>query len=518
MPKLKGVLMKKEDRQNALRNRNAPIEMTPDEFRKAGYQVVDQIAELLGSISRRPVTPGESPVDVRALLGNGPIPPEGAAPAHLLKEAADLLFDHSLFNGHPRFWGYITASPSPVGMLGDMLASAVNPNVAAWVLSPMATEIEAQTIRWIAELIGYPGSCGGLMVSGGNMANFVGFLAGRTAKLPWNIREQGLGGGAQQPLAYVSKATHTWIEKAADLFGLGTKAIRWIETDADQQMSVEALEKQIAADRAEEYLPLMVVGTAGTVGVGAVDPLPAIAAVCREQNLWFHVDGAYGALAAALPEAPAQLRGLAEADSIALDPHKWLYNPLEAGCVLVRDPQTLVNTFSFHPEYYNFDNTKGDRSALNYYEFGPQNSRGFRALKVWLGLRQAGKEGYIQMMQDDIALAEELYKLADSHPELQALTCNLSITTFRYIPSGLAPGDPATEEYLNRLNQELLNRLQSGGEVFVSNAVIEGKYVLRACIVNFRTTLNDIEALPEIVVRLGRMLDAEMRGEFLKVW
>jgi len=402
-------------------------------------------------------------------------------------------------------------------MLGDMLAAAINPNVAAWVLSPAATEIEAQAIRWIAELIGYPVSCGGLMVSGGNMANFVGFLAGRTAKVPWNTRELGLAGGAQQPLVYVSRATHTWIEKAADLFGLGTKSIRWIETDAGQQMSVEALEKQIAADRAEGYLPFMVVGAAGTVGAGAIDPLPEIGAICREQNLWFHVDGAYGAPAAALPEAPARLRGLAGADSIALDPHKWLYNPLEAGCVLVRDPRALINTFSFHPEYYNFDNAKADQSALNYYEFGPQNSRGFRALKVWLGLRQVGREGYIQMIREDIALAEELYKLVDSHPELQPLTQNLSITTFRYIPSDLAPDDPATGEYLNKLNQELLNRLQAGGEIFVSNAVIEGKYVLRACIVNFRSTLNDIEALPEIVVRQGRMLDAEMRRKFLKV-
>lgn len=506
--------MNKIDPQDALRSRKAPIDMTPDEFRKAGYQVVDRIAELLGSLSRRPVTPGESPEKIRALLGNKKIPSQGAAADDLFKEAEDLLFDHSLFNGHPRFWGYITASPSPVGMLGDLLAAAINPNVAAWVLSPVASEIEAQAIRWIAELIGYPVSCGGLMVSGGNMANFVGFLAGRTAKVPWNIREQGLGGGAQQPLVYVSKATHTWIEKAADLFGLGTTAIRWIETDKNQQISIKALEKQITADRAEGYLPFMVVGAAGTVGVGAVDPLPEIGALCREQNLWFHVDGAYGAPAAALPEAPVQLRGLAKADSIALDPHKWLYNPLEAGCVLVRDPRALIDTFSFHPEYYNFDNTKGDQSALNYYEFGPQNSRGFRALKVWLGLRQVGKEGYIQMIRDDIALAEELYKLADSHPQLQAVTHNLSIATFRYIPPGLSPDDPATGEYLNQLNQELLNRLQTGGEVFVSNAVVEGKYVLRACIVNFRTTLNDIEALPEIVVRLGKMLDAQMRREY----
>jgi glutamate/tyrosine decarboxylase-like PLP-dependent enzyme len=491
--KPKGIFMERIDRQETLRNRNAPLEMTPDEFRKVGYQLVERIAELLASISQRPVTPGESPEDVRSLLDSEQIPSKGIAPDQLFNETAKLLFDHSLFNGHPRFWGYISASPSPIGMLGDLLAAAINPNVAAWVLSPMATEIEAQTIRWIAELIGYPLNCAGLMVSGGNMANFVGFLAARTAIVPWNIREQGLGASTQKLAVYVSRATHTWIEKAADLFGLGTGAIRWIDSDSDQQMSIEALEQQIARDRAEGYLPFMVVGAAGTVGTGAVDPLPAIGEICREQNLWFHVDGAYGAPAAALPEAPAQLRGLAEADSIALDPHKWLYSPLEVGCVLVRNPQALINTFSFRPDYYNFDKSNEDQAALNYYEFGLQNSRGFRALKVWLGLRQVGKEGYIKMMRDDIALARELYNLVDSHAELQAVT------------------------YLNNLNQELLNRLQAGGEVFVSNAVVDGKYVLRACIVNFRTSLNDIEALPEIVVRLGRMLDGEKRGELQRV-
>ena len=256
----------------------------------------------------------------------------------------------------------------------------------------------------------------------------------------------------------------------------------------------------------------MVVGAAGTVSTGAVDPLLEIATICRKYDLWFHVDGAYGAPAAALPEASAQLKGLKEADSVALDPHKWLYAPLEAGCILVRNPQTLIDTFSSHPEYYNFGG-HGEDSPLNYYEFGLQNSRGFRALKVWLGFRQAGREGYIEMIRDDIALADALYRLVDAHSELQAITHSLSITTFRYVPNDLPQDESETEVYLNELNQELLNRLQSGGEVFVSNAVVDGKYVLRVCIVNFRTTLNDIEALPEIVIREGRKIDVEMRPE-----
>lgn len=278
---------------------------------------------------------------------------------------------------------------------------------------------------------------------------------------------------------------------------------------------MDALEKQIIADRAENHLPFLVVGAAGTVGTGIIDPLPEIAAICRKYNLWFHVDGAYGALAVVLPEASPELVGLREADSIALDPHKWLYNPLEAGCALVRDPRHLLEAFSHHPTYYNFDGTPED-PPINYHEFGLQNSRGFRALKVWLGLRQVGREGYIQMIGDDIALAQALYQAVGTYPELQAMTQNLSITTFRFVPRDLPNKPTAVEVYLNELNKELLNRLQKSGEAFISNAVVEGKYLLRACIVNFRTTLSDVEALPEIVIRLGRNLDSEIRPRSLQ--
>jgi glutamate/tyrosine decarboxylase-like PLP-dependent enzyme len=498
-----------------LQSREAPLEIRGDEFRKLGHRLVDEIAEFLDGLPQRPVTTEESPQDLRKLLGTGVLPEHGSAANDLLAEAADLLFDHSLFNGHPRFWGYVTSSAAPIGALADLLATAVNPNVGAAVLSPVASEIEAQTIHWIADLIGYPRTCGGLLVSGGNMANFVGFLAARKSKATWDIHVEGLSAGSQRLVAYVSKETHTWIDKAAELFGLGAKYVRWIETNAGQQMDIDALEKQILADRADNYLPFLVVGTAGTVGTGATDPLVEIAAICKKYNLWFHVDGAYGAPAVILPDAPAELAGLREADSIALDPHKWLYSSLEAGCALVRDPHHLLDTFSHHPAYYNFDGTPDD-PPINYYELGLQNSRGFRALKVWLGLRQVGRDGYIQMIGDDIRLAQALFSAAGTYPELQAVTQNLSITTFRFVPPDL-PDDPTTvEAYLNQLNEELLKRIQISGEAFVSNALVEGKYLLRACIVNFRTTLADVEALPEIVIRLGRKLDSEIRPRFLQ--
>jgi glutamate/tyrosine decarboxylase-like PLP-dependent enzyme len=244
-----------------------------------------------------------------------------------------------------------------------------------------------------------------------------------------------------------------------------------------------------------------VVGTAGSVSTGAVDPLSEIGALCREHSLWFHVDGAYGGIAAMVPEAPDDLRRLHAADSIAVDAHKWLYAPLEAGCVLVRNPRHLLDAFSYQPPYYNFH-----VEAVNYFDFGPQNSRGFRALKVWLALRQAGRAGYLRMIADDMRLARHLHGILAAHPEFEALTQNLSITTFRYVPESLRPGmgTEQVESILNRVNQELLNKVEKSGDVFLSNAIVDGKYALRACIVNFRTTLGDIEAIPELVSRLGR--------------
>jgi aromatic-L-amino-acid decarboxylase len=498
-----------------IESRKSPVEMSPEEFQAAGHMLVDQIAAFLASLPERPVAPGNSPAEIFQALGDFTLPESGAPAEQLLAESAELLFDNSAFNGHPRFMAYITSSATPLGALADLLAAAVNPNVGGYQLSPMASAIESQTVRWIAELIGYPAGCGGLLVSGGNMANFGGFLAARKAKTNWDIRARGMMDPAGKQLTlYVSGDTHTWVQKAADLFGLGTDAIRWIPMDDSQRLDTTLLRQHIDDDLAAGFRPFLIVGTAGTTATGAVDPLVEIAAICRKYDLWFHVDGAYGAFAAALPDASEDLRALSRADSIALDPHKWLYTPLEAGCTLVKDPQTLVDAFSYVPDYYHF--TEDKSVAIDYYAYGMQNSRGFRALKVWLGLRQAGREGIVQMIHEDIELMRALYQLADAHPELQAFTHNLSITTFRYLPAGLEPGTAAVDEYLNDLNTELLERTQVGGELFISNAVLDGVFLLRACVVNFRTTLADIEAIPEIVTRIGRMIDLELRPMALK--
>ena len=488
--------------------REAPLRMPAEEFRRVGHALVDDIARFLETLPERPVTPGETPAQVQAALdADAPLPDDGADAGALLDAASRLLFRHSLLNGHPRFFGYITSSPAPIGMLGDLLAAAVNPNIGSWRLSPIGTEIEAQTVRWIADLLGYGAPSGGLLVSGGNMANIVGLFAARAAAASWDVRARGIAEG--RPLRiYASAETHTWLQKGSDLAGLGTDAVRWIPTDDGLRMNVAELRSAIARDVAAGELPMMAVATAGSVSTGAVDPIDEISGVCREHGLWLHVDGAYGAFAAAVPGVPAGLGALRLADSVAVDPHKWLYAPLEAGCVVVRDPERLRAAFAYHPPYYHFG-----QEATNYVDLGPQNSRGFRALKVWLALQQVGRRGYVKMIGDDIALARRLHEIAAAHPELEALTHGLSITTFRYVPRALRSrvGEPETERELNALNEALLERIQSSGELFVSNAVIRGRYVLRACVVNFNTTLADIEAIPEIVTRLGAAVYEGMR-------
>lgn len=491
--------------------RRAAVEMGPEEFRTIGHGLVDQLADFLGGLPARPVTSGEMPAAVRAAVASERRLPEAGADAGAVVTAAtDLLVEHSLFNGHPRFFGYVTSSAMPLGAFGDFIAAVVNPNVGAWKLAPAATEIEAQTVRWIAEFIGYPETCGGLLVSGGTMANLVGFLAARAAQGGEAIRKGGVGAMAKRLRCYCSAETHTWIQKAADLSGLGTDAVRWIPCDGQQRVDVAALRAQIERDRERGEQPFLVVGTAGSVSTGAVDPLPELAALCREAGMWFHVDGAYGGLAAQAAGAPEDLRGIALADSVAVDPHKWLYAPLEAGCVLVREPSHLLNAFSYHPAYYSFD-----ADGVNYFDLGPQNSRGFRALKIWMGFQQAGRAGFLETIADDMALARHAFEVFREDPDFEAVTQNLSICTFRFVPRALrgSVGTEETEAVLNRLNQELLTRVEAGGEAFLSKAVVEGKFLLRMCIVNFRTSVEDIEALPGILGEAGKGVWARMEAE-----
>jgi glutamate/tyrosine decarboxylase-like PLP-dependent enzyme len=490
--------------------REVDINLSPEQFRAIGHRLVDQIAGLFAHLGDRPVTTGETAEQIRALLhADRSLPETGGDPEELMAMTTSLLFNHSLYNGHPRFWGYITAPAAPIGVLAELLASAVNPNCGAWPLSPVASEIEAQTIRWIAELIGYPTTCGGILVSGGNMANFIGFIAARAAKADGDLRKSGVAVGTNGRLrAYCSAETHTWIQKAADMTGLGTDSIRWIPVDHDLKMNMSALRAQIDADLKAGDKPFLVVGTAGSVSTGAIDRLGEVADVCREYGLWFHADGAYGGFAACVPEVSKDLRALSAADSVAVDPHKWLYAPLEAGCALVRDPEALRAAFSYRPRYYHF----GDEGQ-SFVDYGPQNSRGFRALKVWMMLQQAGRAGYERMIRDDIHLARHCYDLLAKHHQFEVFTHELSIATFRFVPSDLRPrlGEGEVESYLNKLNEDLLVEIEKGGELFLSPAVVREHSLLRMCVVNFRTTRTDVEALPSLVAWIGEKVDKRLR-------
>ncbi|MBA2329029.1 MAG: aminotransferase class V-fold PLP-dependent enzyme, partial [Flavisolibacter sp.] len=283
-------------------SRNSPIEISKEDFKNIGYQLIDTIAEFFDTIKDKKVTPGETPLQLQKIIPTAPLPQKATPANELIPKAADLLINHSLFNGHPKFFGYITSSPAPIGALADLLAASVNPNVGAQILSPVATEIEKQTISWLAEFIGVDPGYGGILVSGGNMANFTAFLAARTAKAPKKIKEEGLSDLNKKLVVYCSVTTHTWVEKAAVLFGLGTKAIRWIETDAENKIDIIVLQKTITEDREKGFQPFMVIGTAGDVSTGVIDNLKAIGSVCKKFDLWFHVDGAYGIPAAVIPE------------------------------------------------------------------------------------------------------------------------------------------------------------------------------------------------------------------------
>lgn len=500
-----------DDKHNT--NNPNPFDMDPTEFRRAGHQLVDQVADFLESLPTFQSSHSLNPEEALALLPSDDLPEDGADPAQLLQETAPLLFNNMRVNGHPRSWGYIIGSPSPMGMLGDFLASAANPNLAAWDSAPVATEIELQTVRWIAQMIGYPtaspGDCGGLFVSGGNMANMIGFLAARRRAGGAEIRQQG-NPDQGRLVAYATRETHTWVEKIADLCGIGIDAIHWIATDAERRMDTDDLRRQISTDKQAGLKPFIIVATAGSVSFGAVDPLPEIAAIGREHDIWFHVDGAYGGFAAAAGNVPEDVYGLREADSVAVDAHKWMYTPLEAGLALVRDRQAMLDAFSFDPPYYHH---RDKTNVVHFFRYGVQNSRYFRALKAWLILRQVGRKAYVDAVEKNIELAGCMKQALEEHPCFEVTSHNLSIVTFRYIPQSGLPDDPVEREsHLNDLNAALLTRVQFGGEAHISNAIDNGTFLLRACITNFRTTEKDVRMLPGIVSGQAEHLMAEEKS------
>jgi len=482
------------------------IDLTAEEFRRLGHALVDQLAGFLAELPSRPVGPVPEPDAIRSRLSGyalGDAPVDAAA---LLRRTADTLFEGGTFPGHPRFFGYICGAGAPLGALGDLLAATLNQNVAGWSLSPLAHELEAQAVAWLAELVGYPAGCGGLFVTGGNMANFIPILLARRRRLGAEIRTRGVAAGPPARI-YASTECHTWLHKAADMFGLGTDAIAWIPADRAQRIDVPALAAALEHDRRAGAVALCIVGSAGTVSTGAVDPLGELAELAAEHDAWFHVDGSYGAAAALLEHPPPGLDALPRADSVAVDAHKWFYAPYDVACTLVRDRAALAATFEYKPSYYSRKIQSID-GIHNYNAMGPDNSRGFRALKVWLVLQQVGRAGYRALIRHDVDMAQRLADRVRAEPALELVSQSLSITTFRYAPPELRGGD--READLQRLNVALVLRIQASGRGFVSHAFVGETFALRACIVNFRSAEADLAALVELVVELGAALHAEL--------
>jgi aromatic-L-amino-acid decarboxylase len=491
----------------------SPLTFDLDEttLRQLGAAAVDIWTELVARIQAGPVTTDHTPAEVRARVA-GPLPDEGSPPDALLDDLRDLLLNYSTFNGNPRFFAYVTSSPTLIGALADFLGAAANTNVGAWRLSPGTTEVELQVLDWIKEIVGYPADAAGVLTSGGAMANFVALAVARDAAADWDVRREGLAGHPPLRL-YTTAETHSVLSRGADLLGLGTANVVEVAMDADLRMDPAALARAIEADLRAGYKPMAAVGSAGTVGTGVVDPLVEIAAVCRQHRLWFHVDGAYGAFAILAPSAAERLQGMALADSIALDPHKWLYAPLEAGCVLVRKAAHLHEAFAVHAAYtYEDKGRLGERH--DFYEHSPYFSRGSKALKVWLAFRQYGRAGYAARIERDIALAHYAQAQLEARADFEVVApAELSIVCFRYVPESLrGPRTDADERYLDDLNQRIMEAVQQDGRVYCSNASVKGRTALRACIVNYRTQESDVDMLIEVCSEIGQRLAGEDAG------
>jgi len=488
-------------------SRPAPVtelDWASDRMRALAELAVDLYAEFLDGLDQLPISRHAPAGEVRAAVLR-PVPEDGLSDDELVAHLRDVLIEWGVQCGHPRFLAYVTGSGTVPGAIAEMLAAGVNMNVGGWQLSPSASEIEMHLMRWFAGRFGMPAGAGGLLVSGGAMANMVGLKAARDHGAGWDTRRDGIAAGPPLVL-YATSETHVVTDRAADALGLGTAAVRRLPVDQDLRMSVPSLREAIAADRAAGRLPLAVVATAGTTSTGAIDPLAAIADVCRDEGVWMHVDAAYGGPAVLADDLRPQLAGIDRADSIAFDPHKWLYIAQSAGGVLVRDVQLLADAYQVHATYV-WQDRERTGAGVSIGELGPQYSRGFQALKLWVSLLAHGGRAYAERISHDAALARYMAERVGERDRFQlAAPVGLSICCFRYAPEG------AGEPYLSRLNERIMTELQLDGRVYISNALLGERFVLRACIVNHRTEADDIDAVLDVVAELGARLHDELSG------
>lgn len=481
----------------------------PKRVRLLGEEAVALWEEFLTRLVDLPVDRGldQERVAQGVLVG---IPEEGLADKVLLKHVRKVIFDYSMYPGHPGFMGYISGAGTIPGAVADFIAAMINQNVGGWRLGPAANEIESHLISWFAGRFGLPRDAGGLIVSGGALANFVGLKAARDARAGWDVRKRGMRTG--KPLVfYASEEAHDVNTRAADMLGLGTEAVRIIPTDDGFRMRVDALQESVRADLATGMRPIAAIASAGTVATGAIDPLHDIADLCEHFGLWLHVDAAYGGPVVLSDELAPLLSGIERADSIAFDPHKWLYTPHSGGCILVKDRQRLLDAFSIHPAYTREDKERTGHGT-DLYELGPQFSRSFWAFKIWLSLLAHGRAAYGERIAHDVELAEYLSEIVEARPDLELMApVTLSICCFRYAPPDVGAG-PERDPYLDELNERIMTEVQLDGRTYYSNAVLRDRFCLRPCIVNFRTEAEHVEQLVDVTVEIGERLHAQLKA------
>ena len=468
------------------------LEMTPEQFRELGYQAVDMIAANLDRIQKR-LEPARRavPAELREELLHQPLPQHGSDPRELLDYFEKNIQPYPLGHINPRFFAWVNSPAAPISVLGEFLAASMNSSTAGG--DQASVYIEHAVLDWLKEIMGFPLSSGGILVSGGSMASTVGLAVMRNVKAgTGDVRARGLQAESAPMVVYTSTEGHSCIQKAVELLGLGTDNLRRIPVDADYRMDMAQLARQIQADRELGLRPVCVAASAGTVNSGAIDPLDAIADLCQAEDLWFHVDGAYGGIGILSEQSGHLYKGIERADSLGIDPHKWMYMPVECGCALVKDRQAMRDTFSAVAPYL-----RDDRQMPWFSEFGPQQSRAFRALKLWLGIKQIGVEGYRYLISRDIQLARLLRQKILARPAFELLSDGpISVTCFRYHPADVAD--------LDALNRSVMDIVQRNGDVYMTSTQLNGVFTLRANIINFRTSEADLDFLLDAVAQAGK--------------